>query len=77
MEIFKLLPKTNYRECGLPTCIDFAMSLVSGKIELTACPYISDEFRAKMAATDAAPIRTFAIGEPYRNAPVFLRRLGR
>jgi acetyl-CoA decarbonylase/synthase complex subunit gamma len=43
MDIFKLLSKTNCRECGLPTCIAFAMSLASRKVELSACPYVPDE----------------------------------
>ena len=63
MEIFKLLPKTNCRECGLPTCIAFAMSLASRKIELSACPYVSDEAKALLAASDAPPIQTVEMGD--------------
>ncbi len=62
MEIFKLLPKTNCRECGLPTCIAFAMSLSAGKIELSACPFISDEDKEKLAQTDAPPVAIVSIG---------------
>ena len=62
MDIFKLLPRTNCRECGLPTCIAFAMSLASRKIALTACPYVSDEAKALLAAVDAPPIKTVEIG---------------
>ena len=47
MQIFKLLPKTNCKECGVPTCLAFAMNLASGKAELDACPYVSDEARAQ------------------------------
>ena len=36
MQIFKLLPKTNCKECGVPTCLAFAMNLASGKAELDA-----------------------------------------
>jgi acetyl-CoA decarbonylase/synthase complex subunit gamma len=66
MDIFKLLPKTNCRECGLPTCIAFAMSLASRKIELSACPYLSDEAKAQLAAADAPPIKTVQIGDGNR-----------
>lgn len=62
MEIFKLLPKTNCRECGLPTCIAFAMSLAADKIELSACPYVSDEVKEKLAQAEAPPIMPVTIG---------------
>jgi len=43
IEIFKLLPKTNCGECGVPTCLAFAMNLAAGKAELTKCPKLSEE----------------------------------
>ena len=57
IEIFKMLPKTNCKECGFPTCLAFAMALASGKAELDACPYVSDEAKEKLAAASAPPIR--------------------
>jgi acetyl-CoA decarbonylase/synthase complex subunit gamma len=57
IEIFKMLPKTNCKECGFPTCLAFAMSLASGKAELDKCPYVSDEAKEKLAAASAPPIR--------------------
>ena len=57
IEIFKMLPKTNCKECGFPTCLAFAMALASGKAELDACPYVSDEAREKLAEASAPPIR--------------------
>ena len=62
IQIFKLLPKTNCKECGVPTCLAFAMNLASGKAELDACPYASDEARALLAEAAAPPIREFEIG---------------
>ncbi len=62
IEIFKLLPKTNCGECGIPTCLAFAMSLSAGKIELSACPYVSEEAKAKLAAAEESPIRLVTIG---------------
>jgi len=62
IEIFKLLAKTNCKECGFPTCLAFAMALASGKAELDKCPYVSDEVREKLAAASAPPIRPVKIG---------------
>lgn len=62
IQIFKLLPKTNCGECGVPTCLAFAMNLASGKAELDACPYVSEEAREKLAEASAPPIRPVAIG---------------
>jgi acetyl-CoA decarbonylase/synthase, CODH/ACS complex subunit gamma len=62
IEIFKMLPKTNCKECGFPTCLAFAMALASGKAELDACPYVSEEAREKLAEASAPPIRPVKIG---------------
>ena len=62
VQIFKLLPKTNCKECGVPTCLAFAMNLAAGKVELSLCPYVSDEAKAQLSAASAPPIRTVAIG---------------
>ncbi|HSL38910.1 MAG TPA: acetyl-CoA decarbonylase/synthase complex subunit gamma [Desulforhopalus sp.] len=68
IQIFKLLPKTNCKECGVPTCLAFAMNLASGKAELDACPYVSDEARAQLAEASAPPIRPVAVGKGVRAA---------
>ena len=68
IQIFKLLPKTNCKECGVPTCLAFAMNLASGKAELDSCPYVSEEARAKLSEASAPPIRPFAIGKGVRKA---------
>ncbi|MFC2031919.1 acetyl-CoA decarbonylase/synthase complex subunit gamma [Chloroflexota bacterium] len=62
IEIFKLLPKTNCGECGVPTCLAFAMSLAAGKAELATCPYVSDEAKAQLAEASAPPIIPVTIG---------------
>ena len=62
IEIFKLLPKTNCGECGVPTCLAFAMSLASGKAELTACPHVTEESSAKLTEASAPPILPVTIG---------------
>ena len=68
IQIFKLLPKTNCKECGVPTCLAFAMNLASGKAELDSCPYVSDEAREKLSEASAPPIRPVAIGKGTRAA---------
>jgi len=62
IQIFKLLPKTNCGECGQPTCLAFAMSLATGKAELAACPYVSEEAKAQLAEASAPPIRVVTVG---------------
>jgi acetyl-CoA decarbonylase/synthase, CODH/ACS complex subunit gamma len=62
IEIFKLLPKTNCGECGVPTCLAFAMSLAAGKVELIKCPKVSEEARAKLSEAAAPPIMPVIIG---------------
>ena len=57
IQIFKLLPKTNCGECGLPTCLAFAMALAAGKAELEKCPTISAEAKEQLSEASAPPIR--------------------
>jgi acetyl-CoA decarbonylase/synthase complex subunit gamma len=66
IQIFKLLPKTNCGECGVPTCLAFAMNLASGKAELDSCPYVSDEAREQLAEASAPPIRPVKLGAGVR-----------
>jgi len=66
IQIFKMLPKTNCKECGQPTCLAFAMSLAAGKAELDKCPYVSDDAKAVLAEASAPPIRPVQIGSADR-----------
>jgi acetyl-CoA decarbonylase/synthase complex subunit gamma len=68
IQIFKLLPKTNCKECGVPTCLAFAMNLASGKAELDSCPYVSAEAREQLAEASAPPIRPVVMGKGVRKA---------
>ena len=68
IQIFKLLPKTNCKECGVPTCLAFAMNLASGKAELDDCPYVSDEAREQLAEASAPPIRPVKVGKGVRGS---------
>jgi len=62
IQIFKLLPKKNCKECGDPTCLAFAMKLAQGKAELSQCPYVSEEAKAQLAEASAPPIRGVVLG---------------
>ena len=62
IQIFKMMPKKNCGECGVPTCLAFAMNLAAGKAELESCPYVSDEAKEALASASAPPIRTVEIG---------------
>ncbi|MGD9505714.1 MAG: acetyl-CoA decarbonylase/synthase complex subunit gamma [Syntrophobacteraceae bacterium] len=62
IQIFKLLPKTNCGDCGVPTCLAFAMNLAAGKAELSACPHVSEDAKNKLAAESAPPIRPLTMG---------------
>lgn len=62
IEIYKKLPRTNCGDCGVPTCMAFAMKLAAGQAELSACPHVSDEAKAELDEASAPPIRPVTIG---------------
>ena len=62
LQILKMLPRTNCGDCGVPTCMAFAMQLAQGKAELSQCPHVSDEAREELGEASAPPIRPLAIG---------------
>ena len=57
IQIYKLLPKTNCKDCGFPTCLAFAMKLAAKQAELSACPHVSAEAAAELAEASEPPIR--------------------
>jgi acetyl-CoA decarbonylase/synthase complex subunit gamma len=62
LDIFKLLPKTNCKKCGMPTCLAFAMQLAQKRAKLDACPEVSEEAKQKLAAAAAPPMRKVVFG---------------
>jgi acetyl-CoA decarbonylase/synthase complex subunit gamma len=66
LDIYKLLPKTNCKECGFPTCLAFAMKLAQKGTELDKCPYVSDEAKTALDAASAPPIKLVTIGAGER-----------
>ena len=61
IQIYKLLPQTNCKECGFPTCLAFAMKLAAKQVELSSCPYVTDESKEQLAASSAPPIRLITL----------------
>ena len=70
LDVYKLLPKTNCKECGQPTCLAFAMKLAQKQADLSACPHISEQSKAALAAASAPPIRLVTVGTGDRKVEV-------
>jgi len=66
IQIYKMLPQTNCKECGFPTCLAFAMKLAAKQVELDKCPYVSDESREKLAESAAPPVRLVTLSADGR-----------
>jgi len=62
LDIYKLLPKTNCKKCGRPTCLAFAMQLAQKKANLSDCPDVSEEAKNTLGAASAPPIKLVTIG---------------
>lgn len=62
LQIQKLLPKTNCKECGSNTCLAFAMKLAAKTASLSECPYASDEAKEILGAASEPPVKSTAIG---------------
>jgi acetyl-CoA decarbonylase/synthase, CODH/ACS complex subunit gamma len=70
LDIYKLLPKKNCKECGDPTCLTFAMKLAGGKADVDLCPYLDENAKAVLGATTRPPIRLVKIGVGERSFKV-------
>ncbi len=62
IDIFKQLPKTNCGDCGVPTCLAFAMKIAAGQAELAGCPHLSEDAASALSEASAPPIRAVTIG---------------
>ncbi len=62
LDIYKQLPKENCKECGLPTCLAFAMKVASGQVGLEECPRLTDDARGELDEASAPPQRLVTIG---------------
>lgn len=63
LDIFKLTPKTNCKDCGCPTCMAFSMKVAQGALTVDKCPHMSAESLAKLSAATEPPMRTVNLGE--------------
>ena len=62
LDIFKLSPKKNCKECGSPTCMAFCMKVAQGAVPITKCPYMSEEAIALLSEATAPPMQTITVG---------------
>ena len=63
LDIFKLTPKKNCKDCGFPTCLAFSMKVAAGGAEIEKCPHMSPEALTKLSEATAPPMRTVTVGE--------------
>ena len=62
LDIFKLSPKKNCKECGSPTCMAFSMKVAQGAVDINACPYFSEDAKAQLSEATAPPMKTVKVG---------------
>ena len=62
LDIFKLSPKKNCKECGCPTCMAFCMKVAQGALPLDKCPYFDPDAVAKLSEATAPPMKTLEVG---------------
>ena len=62
IQIFKLTPKKNCKECGSPTCMAFSMKVAQGAVTIDKCPHMSEEALAQLSEATAPPMKTITIG---------------
>ncbi len=62
LDIYKLLPKTNCKKCGFPTCLAFAMALAAKKTSLDKCSDVTESAKQALEAASEPPIRTITVG---------------
>ena len=62
LDIFKLSPKKNCKECGSPTCMAFCMKVAQGAVSIDKCPYFSDDAKAVLNEQTAPPMKTITVG---------------
>ena len=63
LDIFKLSPKKNCKECGCPTCMAFCMKVAQGSMSIDKCPYFSEEAKAMLNESTAPAMKTVTLGE--------------
>ena len=74
LDIFKLTPKTNCKQCGVPTCMAFSMKVAQGSLPLEKCPFITDEVKDQLSEATAPPMKTVKVGEHSLGGETVLER---
>jgi acetyl-CoA decarbonylase/synthase complex subunit gamma len=67
LDIYKLLPKKNCKECGEPTCLTFAMKLAGSKTKPELCPYLDEHAKSVLGASTRPPVQRVKIGVGERS----------
>ncbi|MDR1278407.1 MAG: acetyl-CoA decarbonylase/synthase complex subunit gamma [Treponema sp.] len=62
LDIFKFTPKTNCKDCGIPTCMAFAMKVAQGAIGIDKCPHLPPDALEKLGEATAPPMKLIKIG---------------
>ncbi|UCH34310.1 MAG: acetyl-CoA decarbonylase/synthase complex subunit gamma [Armatimonadota bacterium] len=62
LDIYKHLPKTNCGDCGVPTCLAFAMKLAQKQTSLDKCPHVTDDAKAALEGASAPPVKLVTAG---------------
>jgi len=62
LDIFKLTPKKNCKECGSPTCMAFAMKVAQGSVSIDKCPHMSADALATLSESTAPLMKTITVG---------------
>ena len=70
LDIYKMLPKKNCKECGYPTCLTFAMKLAAGKADADTCPYLDNATKELLHGATRPPIQLVKLGVGERSVPV-------
>lgn len=74
LDIFKLTPKTNCKDCGNPTCMAFAMKVAQGALPIEKCPHMSADALATLSEATAPPMKSFKVGEHSLGGETVLSR---
>jgi len=62
LDIYKLLPKTNCKQCGFATCLAFAMQLAKKTLTIEKCPFVSAEAKNTLEEQALPAIKPITLG---------------
>lgn len=70
LDIYKLLPRTNCKDCGFSTCLAFAMALAQKKVSLEKCPHVTAQSKEALESAAQPPIKLVTIGTGERKIEI-------